>query len=200
MAQLQLTWLFPSSFALTETVLCLEKYNDVAKDWCVCSIISYTHSNKGYKKVFRIITKKLSLFLVFQHLQDRDKWENYLLLTKYWWTKILSNIYSVSIQLKKRECMLENEKCCGKKTDSAVSTVCPVLTNFHECFSNSIATRIALRTRFLYIHLYKNRLHVLSLGCAHMEERAWLSRDSFWFLFTPAFCVTCITTIFRHAM
>lgn len=89
----------------------------------------------------------------------------------------------------------------GKKTDRAnVSTVCPVLTNFHECFSNSIATRIALRTIFLYIHLYKNRLHVLSLGCAHMEERASLSRDSFWFLFTPAFSVTFITTIFRHAM
>ena len=95
----------------------------------------------------------------------------------------------------------EREMLWEKKPDRAkVSTVCPVLTNFHECFSNSITTRIALRTIFLYIHLYKNRLHVLSLGCAHMEERASLSRDSFWFLFTPAFCVTCITTIFRHAM
>ena len=62
MAQLQLKWLLPSSFALTETVLCLETYNDVAKDylfgWFVASFHTHTR-NYGYRTVFLLITTVL---------------------------------------------------------------------------------------------------------------------------------------------
>ena len=118
----------------------------------VCSIISYTHWNKGYRKVFSLITTVLD----YSASARERQMTKLSLIDKILVTKNSFKHVQCFYQVKETRVHVgEREMLWEQKPTGLFPQLFLVLPNSHDYFYNSIAASIALQTIFIYVY----RLH-----------------------------------------